>query len=281
MTSLGGSMPTPAGRIDRQSPVPFYFQMAAALEHEISAGRWTSGSRIPSEPELCKQFGISRSVVRQALQRLEQEGLIIRRKGFGTFVAEATPRSWLLQSSDGFFQDEVDRHGRRVTSRILRLEVAPLPNWASDALDLPEDSLGVTMERLRWLDDQVALHVSDHLPEHLAKTVLGLQADPSESLYERLERLEGLEVSGGRRVVEAAAAGPKLARLLEVERGEPLAFIESVLWDRELRPFHCNRTWLRTDRIRIEMQVASARPSAGDPLASHAETVLSKVLPHP
>jgi GntR family transcriptional regulator len=149
-----------------------------------------------------------------------------------------------------------------------------LPTWASDALDLPEDSLGVTMERLRWLDDQVALHVSDHLPERLAKTVLGLEDDPSESLYERLERLEGLVVSGGRRVVEAAAAGPKLARLLEVERGDPLAFIESVLWDRELRPFHCFRTWLRTDRIRIEMQVSSARPTAGDLRASKGETAI-------
>jgi GntR family transcriptional regulator len=266
-------MPKAAGKIDRQSPVPFYFQMASALEHEISSGRWSAGSRIASEPELCTQFGVSRSVVRQALQRLEQEGLILRRKGFGTFVSEARPRSWLLQSSDGFFQDEVDRHGRRVTSKILRLELAPLPNWASDALDLPEDSVGVTMERLRWLDDEVALHVSDHLPERLATTVLGLKEDPSESLYQRLARIEGLEVAGGRRVVEAAAAGPKLARLLEVERGDPLAFIESVLWDRELRPFHCFRTWLRSDRVRIEMQVSSGRPGAGDLQASSAESV--------
>ena len=265
-------MPSAAGRIDRHSPVPFYFQMAAALEREISAGHWTAGSRIPSEPALCKSFGISRSVVRQALQRLEQEGLIIRRKGFGTYVAESRPRSWMLQSSDGFFQDEADRHGRRVTSRILRLELAPLPNWASDALDLPEETIGVTMERLRWLDDQVARHVSDHLPERLAKTVLGLRDDPSESLYERIKRLDGIEVAGGRRVVEAAAAGPKLARLLEVERGDPLAFIESVLWDREFRPVHCFRSWLRTDRIRIEMQVSSGRPRPGDLLAGATET---------
>ena len=131
----------------------------------------------------------------------------------------------------------------------------------------------MTMERLRWLDDQVALHVSDHLPERLAKTVLGLKDDPSESLYERIKRLDGIEVAGGRRVVEAAAAGPKLARLLEVERGDPLAFIESVLWDREFRPFHCFRTWLRTDRIRIEMQVSSGRPSPGNLLAGATETV--------
>ncbi|HYX86740.1 MAG TPA: GntR family transcriptional regulator [Gaiellales bacterium] len=236
--------------------------MAAVLEHEITSGRWEAGARIASEPELGAAFGVSRSVVRQALQRLEQEGLIVRRKGHGTFVAESRPRSWLLQSAAGFFQDEVDRRGRRVTSRILRIEVAQLPGWAADALDLPDESAGVTMERLRWLDDQVALHVSDYLPERLADTVLGLRDDPSESLYERLKRLEGLEVAGGRRAVEAAAAGPKLAKLLEVEPGSPLAFIESVLWDRDLVPFHCFRTWLRTDRIRIEMEVSSARPGA-------------------
>jgi GntR family transcriptional regulator len=266
-------MSAESGRIDRQSPVPFYFQLAAVLEHEIAAGRWSAGTRIASEPDLCKLFGVSRSVVRQALQRLEQEGLIIRRKGYGTFVAEARPRSWLLQSSDGFFQDEADRHGRRVTSRVLRLELAPLPRWASDALDLPEESPGVTMERLRWLDGEVALHVSDHVPERLAATVLGLRDDPSESLYQLLRRVEGIEVAGGRRSVEAAAAGPKLAKLLEVDPGAPLAFIESVVWDGELRPFHCFRTWLRTDRIRIEMEVSTARPHAADPLAVGGESV--------
>ena len=257
-----------SGRIDRQSPVPFYFQLAAMLEHEITGGRWQAGAQIPSEPDLCTAYGVSRSVVRQALQRLEQEGFIVRHKGHGTFVAEAQPRSWLLQSADGFFQDEVDRSGRRVTSRILRLEVAPLPKWAADALDVPEGSSGVTMERLRWVDGQVALHVSDYLPERLADTVLGLKDDHSESLYERLRRLEGLEVAGGRRAVEAAAAGQKLAALLEVERGAALAFIESVLWDRTLRPFHCFQSWLRTDRIRIEMEVASTRRAAGEILPS-------------
>ena len=124
------------------------------------------------------------------------------------------------------------------------------------------------MERLRWVDGQVALHVSDYLPERLADTVLGLKDDHSESLYERLRRLEGLEVAGGRRAVEAASAGPKLATLLEVERGAPLAFIESVLWDRALRPFHCFQSWLRTDRIRIEMEVASTRRAAGEILSA-------------
>ena len=107
----------PTTHIDRASPVPFYFQLAALLEQEIVRQRWQPGERLPSESELCTQFELSRTTVRQALARLEQEGLVVPRKGIGTFVASASPRMWLLQSQEGFFQDEVSRLGRAVSSR--------------------------------------------------------------------------------------------------------------------------------------------------------------------
>jgi GntR family transcriptional regulator len=155
MTSL------PHSRIDRDSPVPFWFQLAGVIEHAISSGRWRPGERLPSESELCSHFEISRTTVRQALARLEQEGMVIRRKGFGTFVASASPRMWLVQSQEGFFQDEVFRLGRAVTSEILRREVTELPSWAAAALALPEGSQGVVMERLRSVDGRLALVVAD------------------------------------------------------------------------------------------------------------------------
>ena len=103
----------PQPRIDRGSPLPFYFQLAEALEGEIRNGRLKSGARLPSEPALCERYGISRTTVRQALARLEQRGLIARRKGQGTFVESGPPGLWLLQSSEGFFQAEVDRAVRK------------------------------------------------------------------------------------------------------------------------------------------------------------------------
>src|SRR5262249_22556993 len=125
------------GTINRESPIPFYFQLAELLEDEITSGRWDSGRRIPSEPDLCTHYGVSRTAVRQALSRLEQEGLVARAKGRGTFVLESQPRSWLIQTTEGFFQEEVLRTGHRVTSTVLRRERTPLPNWAADALGLP------------------------------------------------------------------------------------------------------------------------------------------------
>jgi GntR family transcriptional regulator len=260
MTSL------PDSRIDRDSPVPYWFQLAGVIEHAISTGRWRPGERLPSESELCGHFEISRTTVRQALARLEQEGMVIRRKGFGTFVASASPRMWLVQSQEGFFQDEVFRLGRAVTSEILRREVTQLPSWAAAALALPEGSRGVVMERLRSVDGRLALVVSDFLPEALAETVLRM--DGRDSLYQRLKDEHRLEVAGGRRFLEAVRAHDKVARMLEVDPGAPLAFIESVSWDAEMRPFHCYRSWLRTDRMRVEVQVStSARmpAPAGDP----------------
>jgi DNA-binding GntR family transcriptional regulator len=243
--------------IDRESPVPFYFQLSALLEQEIVSGRWAPGHRLPSEPEIARRFGLSRTTIRQALGRLEQEGLITRRKGHGTFVAESQPRSWLLQSSGGFFQEEVERMGHSVRSVVRRsMARGPLPPWAAAALGLagPE---GGTLERVRSIDGLVAMFVVNHLPPGLAELVLPLD-DPDESLYQRLTDRAGVEAAGGRRVLEAVAADKRLAELLQVPIGFPLLFIESVTWDRNLRPFDCYQSWLRSDRMRIEVSVASS-----------------------
>jgi GntR family transcriptional regulator len=241
--------------IDRGSPIPFYFQLAQALRGRIHAGTWAAGARLPSEAELCDTFAVSRSVVRQALGLLEAEGLIRKLKGRGAFVAESAPsRAWLLQSSDGFFQDEVGRRGAHVTSQILRCERETLPRWAGEALE-SERAGGATLERLRWVDGELALYVVNHLPAPLAGVALALHDD--ESLYERLTEA-GVRGAGGRRTVAAVPAEPPLDELLDVRRGTPLMFIESVSWTAERRPFDCYRAWVRTDRMRIEIQVASS-----------------------
>jgi GntR family transcriptional regulator len=265
--------------IDRASPVPYYFQLARVLQEEIASGRLAPGSRLESEPALGEQYGVSRSVVRQALDRLEREGLIERRKGRGTFVAGPTNRAWRLQSSGGFFQEEVTRLGHNVTSKILRASAGPLPRWATKALGLSEGSRGVTLERLRYVDGQLALFNVNHLPERLTDTVLALEA--GDSLYEFLERREGLRVHGGRRVVEAVAAEKRMAELLEVRRGTPLLYIESESRDDRDECFDCYQAWLRTDRLQIEIQVVGAPDGGTRPLESASIQVVAPDGPAP
>jgi GntR family transcriptional regulator len=243
----------PRNAIDRRSPVPFYFQLRKLLEEQITSGRWQPGDRMPSEPALCEHFALSRTTVRHALAALEREGLLKKEKGRGAFVAEPRPASWLLQSSQGFY-DEAVRAGHRVTSVVLRREVEVLPRWAADALDLPAGSKGLTLERLRAIDERLVMYVLNHLPVDLAETLVAADLENG-SLYGVLEERHGLTVVGGRRVVEAVTAERELARLLQVEAGAPLLFVESVSWDRNLRPFECYRAWHRADRTKIDVQV--------------------------
>jgi GntR family transcriptional regulator len=239
--------------IDRNSPVPFYFQLKKLLEDAIASGRWAPGERLPSEPEICEEFQLSRTTVRQALAELESEGLIRKQKGRGTFIAEPRSTSWLLQSSHGFY-DECVRAGHSVTSRVLRQEVEVLPDWAADALRLPEGSEGITVERLRSIDQRLVMYVLNYLPPDLAETVLSADLERG-SLYGVLEERKGLRVVGGRRVVESVSAEGELASLLEVDSGAPILFVESVSWDEQERPFECYRAWHRADRTKIQVQV--------------------------
>jgi len=250
--------------------VPFYFQLAERLENDIAQGQLKPGARLPSEPELCEAHSLSRTTVRQALSRLEQRGLIVRRKGQGTFVRPAESGLWLLQSSEGFFQEEVDRLRRAVTSQILRSARDPLPGWACQALGLPVGSTGATLERLRSVDGHVALYVVNHLIDELADAALAI-SNPNESLYRRLNERLGVVPHGGRRVLEAVAAEGEVADLLELEPGAPVAFIESVSWDADMRPFDCYRAWLRTDRTKIDIQAAGPAAAATQPLAVQNE----------
>ncbi|MGH2776988.1 MAG: GntR family transcriptional regulator [Actinomycetota bacterium] len=245
----------PATKIDRSSPVPYYFQLRKLLAEEISAARWVPGVRTPSEPDICRHFDVSRTTVRQALAALESEGLIRKEKGRGTFVAEPRSSSWFLQSSGGFF-DAANRTGRKVTSQVRRAEISDLPSWAADSLNLAEGSKGVTLERVRWVDDRLVMYVQTHLPERFAEVVTSSDLE-NRSLYQALEERLGVSVASGRRLVEATTAEDDLANVLDVPPGSPLLFVQSVSLDTAGQPFECYRAWHRADRTKIEVHVVN------------------------
>lgn len=254
--------------IDRNWPIPFYFQLAELLEQEITEGRLAPGERLPSEAELCSHFGLSRTTVRQALGRLEQEGLVRREKGRGSYVTDSHRRTWLLQSVEGFFEDETGRSGHAVSSQILNLAAAPLPRWALTALALPPRSEGVTLERLRSVDGRVAMYVVNYLPLDYADAVLSM-ADPNESLYGRLRKLNDVEVAGASRTLEAIPVGERLGSLLELPPSAPAIAVHSISWDRDGHIFDCYVAWLRTDRLTIDIEVGATLEPARASFRGH------------
>ena len=80
--------PILSANLSQDNNIPLYFQLENLIKRCISSGLVKPGDLLPSEAELCRSFGISRSTVRQAIGELEEEGLVIRHQGKDTFIAE-------------------------------------------------------------------------------------------------------------------------------------------------------------------------------------------------
>jgi len=251
------------GVIDRSSSVPFHLQLRKFLEHQIETGQWPHGDRLHSEPFLSKYYAVSRATVRQALHALEEQGLIRKEKGRGAFVNRTSSGSWLLQWAGGLFEDELTRRGVIVESTVLRACVERLPDWAADVLQLGRGAEGVTLERLRRVDGELALYAVNHLPAEFAAVLPEIRKSSTASLYWTLRKQYGVEVASSSRMLEAVAASPSLARHLVVPRRFPLVYVESVTRDAAAKPINCYRSWLRTDRLRIAVETDTWSSLAG------------------
>ena len=222
-----------------------------------------------SEPFLSEYFGVSRATVRQALHALEEQGLIHKEKGRGAFVNRTASGSWLLQWAGGLFDDELTRRGITVESTVIRAGVEPLPEWASDALQLGPEAPGVFLERLRRVDGEDALYVVNHLPQEYAVILPEIWKTSTASLYWTLREQCGVEVAGSSRTLEAVCASPPLARRLGVPTRSPLVYIQSVTRDATGKPIDCYRAWLRTDRLRIAVET-DTWPALAGRVVSHS-----------
>lgn len=221
--------------IDRRNPLPLYAQVRRALEARLGQGEWRSGDRIPGEAELCREYGVSRPVIRQALQELSVAGAIVRRKGLGTFVAEpkVVSRS-LVHSLVGFYQD-MERMGLATETRVLEQSLQPAGERIGSSLRLDVLTPVVKISRVRSVGGHPVVLVHSYLPYALCPGLI--QADlRQQSLYAYLGQEYGLRVAAGRREIEAVLASEEEGRLLEVERGAPLLRLESISFLEDGRP---------------------------------------------
>ncbi len=174
------------------------------------------GTPAPSERELVQRFGVARMTVRQALDTLVAEGLLLRVAGRGTFVARATAGVQVGLSS---YSEEMSRRGMAPSSRTLLARREAAGPGVARALEIEEGDTVLHWQRLRLADD-IPMAVQD---AYLAdSTVPGfLERSLPESLYDDLRRRDLLPTCG-EDSVEAAAAQPEEAALLGLDEGAPV-----------------------------------------------------------
>ncbi|MEO3999666.1 GntR family transcriptional regulator [Mesorhizobium sp. CAU 1732] len=197
----------------RSAHAPRYLQIADDLKARIAS--LNPGTRLPSEPQLAKEFAVSRFTVARAVEQLTDEGLITRRQGSGTFVAEAP-----LRRAPGYllsFTEAVEAAGHSATHRLLEF----VPAVWERGLPYSRDEQLLSLDRLRLVDGMaVARHrsvLSRHLVERIDLT-RDVAAHPDFSLYRHFED-RGLLVHSATERLIACTASDEDRTLLGLARG--------------------------------------------------------------
>jgi GntR family transcriptional regulator len=247
----------PNKSIDSNSYIPYYHQLYLLLKERILAKEWKPGQKFFSEGDLCQEYGISRTVVRNALQELESDGLISRRKGKGTFVLGSKISEGLAQNLAGFYQDMTEK-GLQTTSRILIHQVIPCPDKVCGFLNVPPQSPVIQLYRLRYVEgDPIAL-VTSYLPLQICPA-LENEDLTDRSLYEYLENQCGITIARAQRILEATIADESQSKLLEIAYKDPVIKLESISFSEEGIPVEYFIAFHRGDRARFEINLLRVR----------------------
>ncbi|OQA47019.1 MAG: HTH-type transcriptional repressor YvoA [Chloroflexi bacterium ADurb.Bin325] len=208
---------------------PLYAQARQALRRLIEDGAYALGDRLPSEPALAQQLGISRPTLREALRMLEDEGAIVRRHGVGTFVAAPRPRIdaglELLESIDRM----AERAGLHAQMGALVYREFPAPAQIAARLGLAEGAAVTDVTRVMLADGRRIAFLTDVLPQEYLRgdeLAAGFQG----SVLDRLLARGWPALSHSRTELSACAAEAAVARELHVKAGEPLLKLEAQLF---------------------------------------------------
>jgi len=259
----GGSVTTPfsgpAPVLDREAPMPLYFQLREAILREIRERGMKSGDRLPTESEIERAFRVSRATIRQALAELEAEGVVRRVQGLGTFVASPKIRHVpKLQS----FSELARSQGFAPSHRMLGSELVGAPAAVADDLGIEPGRPARHLRRQLLADGMVVGLAETWLPVDLLGAndeLFGEERLARGSLYELLQGPPlSLVLHHAEETISASVADRTDAELLECELGSPVLVVQRVTFSPEDHTIESTRLQFVSERY--EYRVSMERP---------------------
>ena len=240
-------------KLDINSKIPYYFQLKQFITKQIESGKWLSGQMLPYENNLCLHFNVSRTVVRQTLQELKNEGYIVTRKGKGTYVAEPGISENITQNLVGFYETWTSM-GFKVENVILGLEKNKPSDEVRNALNLDAEEYVIVLRRLSKLNDKPYSLSSNYIPYEPLKELLN-EDFRFTGLYTLLEKKYNMELTHGQSTIEIAFATKEESELLNIKKGAPLFLLEGVSFLKNDKPMVFYHTVHIGERSKIRVEI--------------------------
>lgn len=235
-----------------QSPAPLYARIKDLLRERILDGSYQPHQQMPSEAEMMASFGVSRITVRQALADLQNEGLIFRLHGKGTFVSK--PKAFQDLTRLQGFGEAMREHGYESFNRVLSMNSVVPPAAVADRLKLPRRAKALELKRLRFLNrEPISLDLT-YLPLALGQRLVRKDL-ATRDIFVILENDFGLALGHAELQIGSALADEALAPLLQVPEGAPVLQIERTTHLADGTPIDHELLYYRGDAFQYKVRV--------------------------
>jgi GntR family transcriptional regulator, frlABCD operon transcriptional regulator len=214
--------------LDRQDASPLYQQLKDGLRSAIVSGRYRPGQPIPPEPHLCADFGVSRITVRRAIAELQDDGLLEKRHGKGTFVSQRRVETSLVDLAG--FSESYSLRGMKRRSVILAIAEVAADARIASCLNIGVGDRLTRVTRLISADDRPMTIDESDLPDALFPGIASLLADDT-SIYGLLREHFHRDVRHARRSINVRLATARERQLIGCHLGEPMFEIEKIASD--------------------------------------------------
>lgn len=237
-------------KVDRNSPLPLHYQLKQHLLEKIESGEWKPNDLIPSEQELQDTFGLSRITVRQALSDLVYEGLLIRERGRGTFVAP--PKMTHSPEERRSLTEFMMEKGIKPGWQVIEKGFIEANKEVASKLNVPHKTRVYRIRRLRLAADEAIGHHTAYLPESISGQIneAGL-LDGGSLNY--ISHIPQITASHATRSIEAVAASDLDVKLLHMTLGSPVLMIQRVVLSASGEPLEFLQARYRGDRFKYQI----------------------------
>ncbi|WP_096186748.1 GntR family transcriptional regulator [Evansella halocellulosilytica] len=232
--------------INKNSPIPIYYQLEELLRNKIENGDLNEGDAIPSERVLSEEYDVSRMTIRQAVTNLVNEGLLMREKGKGTFVAKKKFEQPLMKLTS--FSEDMKIRGLEPGTKIIEFTEVKLSPSESKELQVDPYTDGYRICRIRLADHSPMAYEILTLPKKIFSNLKTEMVN--HSFYNYVESL-GLTIDGAKQTLEPSLAHDDESEILQIEKGSPVLLMKRVSYLEDGRPFEYVKSIYRGDRYKF------------------------------
>lgn len=244
------SNPILEGKLSINSDIPLYAQLVGIIKKSISSGALAVGDLLPSEAELCRTLDVSRNTVRQAIGDLEDEGLVVRKRGKGTFVADPSTNRRGVKYS---FTTEVSSLGKVPSSTLVDFDVIEPSPAVCRKMELQEGIKVYCFTRVRNVDGEPLILETSYYPQYIYPN-LTRDMVQTHSFYSLLYHV-GITPASAEDTYEAVVLDGPRASLLGVDSGSCAFYHQRRTKTEDGRIYEYTRSYIRADRVQLDVQM--------------------------